>query len=73
MDTTPEAALRQAIERAGSVRALANALGVTGQAISQWTRVPVSRVLDVERVTGVSRHALRPDIYGTAPSDEAAA
>lgn len=32
------------------------------QAISQWQRVPADRVIDVEAVTGISRHALRPDL-----------
>lgn len=36
---------------------------ITPQAISQWRQVPAGRVLDVERVTGVPRHELRPDIY----------
>lgn len=56
--------LSQAKNAAGGVSALARLLGnITPQAISQWRRVPVERVLDVERVTGVSRCALRPDIY----------
>lgn len=46
-------------------RKLANELGISAQAISQWRRVPVERVLEVERITGVSRHELRPDIYPT--------
>lgn len=53
---------------AGSASALAAQIGITPQALSQWTRVPVARVLDVERITGISRHELRPDIYGPAPS-----
>lgn len=44
-------------------RQLALKLGVSAQAISQWRQVPVSRVLDVERITGVPREELRPDIY----------
>lgn len=56
-------ALQKAIEKAGSQRALAQRLGITDSAISQWARVPTPRVLDVERITGVSRHELRPDIY----------
>jgi hypothetical protein len=43
---------------------------VTPQAISQWKQVPAGRVLTVEKVTGVPRHRLRPDLY--PPSDERA-
>lgn len=43
---------------------------ITPQAISQWKKVPADRVLDVERVTGISRHELRPDIFGPPPSQE---
>jgi len=55
-------ALELAIEARG-MAALAARLGITIQAISQWRRVPVSRVLEVERATGVPRSELRPDIY----------
>ena len=55
------------IEAAGSVGALADALGVTPGAISQWKHVPVDRVLVVERLTGIPRSEIRPDIY---PPDE---
>ena len=48
---------------AGGPTALGNALGISPQAISQWGKVPAERVLDVERITGVSRHQLRPDLY----------
>lgn len=45
--------------------ALAKALdeAVSPQAISQWDHVPLARVFDVERATGVSRHELRPDFF----------
>ena len=36
---------------------------ISQQAISQWARVPAERVLEVERVTGVPRSELRPDLY----------
>jgi DNA-binding transcriptional regulator YdaS (Cro superfamily) len=51
---------------------LACALDINPGAISQWTRVPAERVLDVERLTGVSRHVLRPDIFGPAAREDAA-
>lgn len=44
-------------------RQLAIRLGISAQAVSQWRRIPVSRVLDVERLTGVRREELRPDVY----------
>jgi len=61
-------ALIRAKELAGGSKGLAELIGgITPQAISQWKRVPVERVIDVERITGISRHELRPDIYGAAP------
>lgn len=57
----------RAIELAGGTIALGKALGISRQAVEQWTRVPPERVLEVERITGVSRYDLRPDIYGAAP------
>lgn len=59
-------ALREAIAAAGGARALSRALGIAHQAISKWERVPPLRVLEVERLTGISRHQLRPDIFGPA-------
>lgn len=41
---------------------LAKELGISTGAIAQWGRVPAERLPDVERITGISRHDLRPDI-----------
>ena len=61
---TPELALIEAIDYVRGPTGLARALkGATPQAVSQWKITPVLRVLEVERVTGVSRHRLRPDLY----------
>ena len=48
----------------GNLTKLAKGVGVTVGAIPQWQKVPAARVLDVERITGISRHALRPDVFG---------
>lgn len=58
--------LQQAIDAAGGVTALARALGLSQPTVSAWRRAPSERVLSVEAATGVSRHALRPDLYPTA-------
>jgi DNA-binding transcriptional regulator YdaS (Cro superfamily) len=60
MHKTP---LEGAIEKAGGTAEMAKMLGISSQAISQWVRVPVNRVLAVEALTQVPRHELRPDVY----------
>ncbi len=65
-----EKAVEEAVRVAGSLRNVAAKLGVTSQAISQWIRyqkVPPKRVLGLEALSGVSRHEMRPDIYGPEP------
>ncbi|MEL0107886.1 MAG: Cro/CI family transcriptional regulator [Rhodospirillaceae bacterium] len=57
------AILKSAAQRLGSVNHLAESLGVTRQALYQWSRIPAERVLEIERLTGIARHDLRPDLY----------
>ena len=42
--------------------AVARGLGINKSTVSRWRTVPPERVLDVERVTGIPRHVLRPDL-----------
>jgi DNA-binding transcriptional regulator YdaS (Cro superfamily) len=56
-------ALRRAIKNVGGLAGLAAPLGISEQAISQWDEVPPLRVLAVERVSGVPKEELRPDLY----------
>jgi len=43
---------------------LAELAGVKKSTVSRWNiKVPAERVLLIERLTGVSRHVLRPDLY----------
>ncbi len=58
---------KQAVAAAGGPSKLSDLLGISRQAIEQWTVVPPKHVLRVEDATGISRYALRPDIYGEAP------
>lgn len=56
----------EAAGKTGGIVALARELGIKHTALYSWTRVPASRVLDMERITGISRHDLRPDIFGAS-------
>jgi hypothetical protein len=58
-----DAGLRAAIAKAGGLQKLGQLLGINYQAIQQWQRVPSERIVEIERVTGVRREALRPDLY----------
>jgi len=65
--------LERAIKIVGSLSQLADAIDVSPQVVQNWRsrgRVPPERCADVERATGgtVSRHDLRPDIFGPAPA-----
>jgi len=59
-------ALKQAVNIAGSSKSLGEAIGVTAERVRMWLHrdnLPAEYVLAIERITGVSRHELRPDIY----------
>jgi DNA-binding transcriptional regulator YdaS (Cro superfamily) len=66
-ETIAAQALEEALQKAGGPAELARKLNITVQAVSQWKKCPTLRVLEVERLTGVSRHDLSPEIY---PPDE---
>jgi len=60
----PGPIVKKVIERYGGLTPLAKALGVPRQNIFQWRRIPAEWVVSVERVTGIPRSELRPDLYG---------
>ncbi|MCC2602553.1 transcriptional regulator [Sphingopyxis yananensis] len=68
-DTTPFEALEHLVKNAGSQSQLARHLGVSQSTVWKWLqsskRLPAEHVLKAERVYGISRHLLRPDIYPT--------
>lgn len=57
--------IKEIAKSAGGVIALSIALGLSRSAVSQWKRVPIERIRDVERITGIPRHLLRPEVFGT--------
>tara|TARA_B100000586_G_C19912435_1_gene343752 strand:- start:454 stop:678 length:225 start_codon:yes stop_codon:yes gene_type:complete len=68
-------ALEKAIKIAGAQTKLSQAIGSSQQNISYWLRtgkVAPDKVILIERVTGVSRHELRPDIYPPEDTKQAA-
>lgn len=59
-----------AIKLAGGRSALADRFGVTRQAVQDWAkrgRIPPDKVLTVEKLSGISRYLLRPDVFGADP------
>ena len=54
----------RAIRKAGGYAQVAKALGVRRQTVYKWReRLPLERIPEIERVTGLSRHDLRPDYF----------
>ena len=47
----------------GSRHRLALKLGISPAAVHKWTEIPVKRLLELERITGISRDKLRPDLF----------
>lgn len=70
--STPIKQWRQQVGKAADE--VAREAGVTLAMWSRWEtgarQVPPARVLDVERITGISRHDLRPDVFGVKPQPE---
>lgn len=60
--------LEAAKKAVGGPHKLARALGITPVALWRWNNVvPLKRLLEVEKVSGVPRWLLRPDLF-TAPA-----
>jgi hypothetical protein len=62
-DGRAEAAWARLRKKPGTIKKIANGLNVTLQAVSQWSKVPLDRVVDVERITGEPRERLRPGVH----------
>jgi DNA-binding transcriptional regulator YdaS (Cro superfamily) len=67
-----DSALARAVRAAGSQSAFGRLIGKRQSVVNDWLRdetpLDAKHVLTVERETGISRHELRPDVYGPAPA-----
>lgn len=56
-------------------RSLAGAIGIDRTTLHRYENgklvIPAERVLDIERITGISRRELRPDVFGPPVSAKA--
>jgi len=60
-------ALEDLLSRRGNVTRIAQGLGISPAAVSQWQRVPAERVTELSSLLGTPPQQLRPDLH--APSD----
>ncbi|QCE35661.1 helix-turn-helix domain-containing protein [Acetobacteraceae bacterium] len=61
-------------ETFNGTRKLARALRVSPSTVQSWKKkgkIPASRLLEIENLTGVSREKLRPDLYTYPTAKEA--
>lgn len=61
-----QSGIDKAVAAMGSQTALAKAINLTPQAISTWVKkgqIPLFRIKDVERVTGISKNDLLPNWF----------
>ena len=49
--------------RRGLSAKVAHGLGLTRAAVVKWDKVPAERVVEIERITGIPRERLRPDLF----------
>lgn len=62
-----------ACEKTGGGAELARRLGISKQAISQWSEIPIRHVHKVHEVTGIPLTDLRPDVFRPASLSGSAA
>ena len=55
----------------GMISKIARLCDVHTTAVSRWKRIPAKHVLAIEAETGISRHRIRPDIFGGEPGKKA--
>jgi hypothetical protein len=65
-------AMKKAVKAAGGLTQVGRHFHVTAQAIYKWRICPPDRCQQMEIISGVSVHELRPDVFGVKPHRAAA-
>jgi|TARA_R110000782_G_C14741667_1_gene406254 DNA-binding transcriptional regulator YdaS (Cro superfamily) len=60
--TENKSILLKAIANVGSASEVARQLGINRSAVSQWRRVPVDRLAQLSKLSGIPKEKLRPDL-----------
>lgn len=58
--------IASAVEKAGGVGAVAKALNMSAEGVRVWIvrgKIPDKHLINLERLTGVPRQKLRPDLF----------
>ena len=63
--------VRNIIRAAGGPSRIGEAIGKTHSAVCRWKKVPSVHVLTVASLSGISPHAIRPDVFGPEPQQRA--
>jgi len=58
-----DSGLQAAVNAVGTRYRLSQLVGVVPSSVLRWTKIPAGRIVQVEKVTGVPREVLRPDLY----------
>lgn len=58
--------------RRGLMNQIARELGISRSAVVMWRDIPAERVPDVARISGYTRHQLRPDLWEAPNTPEPA-
>ena len=55
--------MKMAIEKVGGFRAMGRLLGLSHEAPRKWKKIPDKYLLKIEKLTGIDREQLRPDLF----------
>ncbi|MBL7237682.1 MAG: helix-turn-helix domain-containing protein [Komagataeibacter hansenii] len=59
---------REIIRLAGGPSKVARASGRHHATVIGWARIPAEHVLTIARMSGISPHEIRPDVFGSDPA-----